>query len=250
MRDLQKDIYRTFDQEGIKLKPITKFQVSADLEGDEQTINSYSSYSPFQPQRDQFNLTDQQFVEWAIQYIYDTTSVRIDFLEDLDKYPSINNLPFILKLNEYNDELIIFVLAFGTIPGSITIRKEDDIRSLGNIEIVEGTLGLSHTSISSLGKLRKVKGSFWISYLHQSSDLYDLNELEEVSGSLLLRGLAIRSLSKLKTVGGILNLRGTSIEDLGALNFVGEHLYLPKSKRDHFDFTNIYIGGKVKYFES
>lgn len=77
-----------------------------------------------------------------------------------------------------------------------------------------------------------------------------MNELEEVGGSLLLRGFKIKSLSKLKTVGGILNLRGTAIEDLGRLNFVGEHLYLPDSKRDCFDLTKIHIGGKVKYFKS
>jgi hypothetical protein len=111
-------------------------------------------------------------------------------------------------------------------------------------------LGLSNTSISSFGKLKKVNGSFWISYHNEDSNLFDLNEVEEVGGSLLLRGFPIKTLSKLKKVGGILNLRGTKIEDLGALEYVGEHLYLPKSKRGYFNFDNIYIGGKIKYFSS
>ena len=250
MDDLKQNIYRIFDIEGIKLKPISKFSLTFDFEAKETNANSVLSYLPYEPQRDQFNLTNDEFIDTIFDYIYDTTSVRIEKIEDLEKYPSINNLPFILKINEYDNDATIFALAFGKIPGSVTIRKEHKILSLGNIEEIDGTLGLSNTSISSFGKLRKVNGSLWISYHNQNSNLFDLNDVEEVGGSLLLRGFSIRTLSKLKKVGGILNLRGTNIEDLGALEFVGEHLYLPKSKRDYFNFDKIYIGGKVKYFSS
>ncbi len=248
MDDLTQNIYKTFDTEGIKLKPIYKFSLTFDIETNETDTNSGFSYLPFQPQRDKFNLTNSEFIDTIIDYIYDTTSVRIDKIEDLEKYPSINNLPFILKINEYDNDATIFALAFGRIPGSVTIRKEHKILSLGNIVEIDGTLGLSNTSISSFGKLKKVNGSLWISYHDPSSNLIDLNEIEEIGGSLLLRGFPIRTLSKLKKVGGILNLRGTNIEDLGLLEFVGDHLYLPKSKRDYFDFDKIHIGGKIKYF--
>jgi len=227
-----------------------KVTLTFDREPNETHSNSELCYLPYEPQRDQFNLTNEEFIDTIIDYIYDTTSVRINKIEDLEKYPSIDNLPFILKINEYDNDATIFSLAFGKIPGSITIRKEHKILSLGNIEEIEGTLGLSNTSISSFGKLKKVSGSFWISYHNQNSNLFDLNEVEEVGGSLLLRGFSIKTLSKLKKVGGILNLRGTNIEDLGALEYVGEHLYLPKSKRGYFNFDKIYIGGKIKYFSS
>ena len=218
------------------------------IEAKETKSKSELSYLPFQPQRDKFNLTDNEFFDAIIDYIYDTTSVRIEKVEDLDKHPSINNLPFILKLNEGSNDYIIFALAFGKIPGSLTINDEYKILSLGNIEEIDGSLGLSNSSISSFGKLKKINGSLWISYHNPNSNLFDLNEIEEIGGSLLLRAYPIRSLSKLKKVGGVLNLRGTNIEDLGSLEFVGKHLYLPKSKRDYFDLDSIYIGGKVKYF--
>ena len=250
MEDFKQKIYKAFDKEGIKLKLVSKFCLTLDQETNETYTNSDLCYLPYPQQKDQLNLTNDQFVEMTIDYIYDTTSVRIKTLEDLENYSSINNLPFILKINEHDENATIFSLAFGIIPGSITIRKEHKIFSLGNIEEINRTLGLSNTSISSLGKLRKVNGSFWISYHHENANIFDLNELEEVGGSLLLRGFPIKSLSKLKKVGGILNLRGTNIEDLGALEFVGEHLYLPKSKRDYFNFEKIYIGGKIKYFAS
>ena len=248
MGDLKQNIYRAFDTEGIKLKPISKFTLAFNIETNETDSNSAFSYIPFQPQRDKFELTDTEFIDTVIEYIYDTTSVRIEKIEDLEKHPSIDNLPFILKINEYDNDATIFALAFGKIPGSVTIRKEHKILSLGNIIEIDGTLGLSNTSLSSFGKLKKVNGSLWISYHNPNSNLFDLNEIEEIGGSLLLRRFPIRTLSKLRKVGGILNLRGTNIEDLGALEFVGDHLYLPKSKQDYFNLDNIHIGGKVKYF--
>lgn len=250
MDDLKQNIYKAFDTEGIKLKPISKYILTFDSETNETEENSAFSYIPFKPQRDKFELTDNEFINTVIDYIYDTTSIRIEKIDDLEKYPSIDNLPFILKINEYDNDATIFALAFGKIPGSITIRKEHKILSLGNIIEIEGTLGLSNTSVSSFGKLKKVNGSLWITYHNPNSTLFDLNEIEEIGGSLLLRRFPIRTLSKLKKVGGILNLRGTNIEDLGALEFVGDHLYLPKSKRGYFNFDNIHIGGKVKYFAS
>jgi hypothetical protein len=250
MEKQKNSIYKTFDEEGIKLKSMSKFSLTFDIEKNETSTNSCRIYLPYEPQRDQFNLNNEEFIDMVFDYIYDTTSVRIENIEDLEKHFSINNLPFILKLNEYDNDAVIFALAFKKIPGSLTIRKEHNILSLGNIEEIDGTLGLSNTSISSFGKLKKVSGSFWISYHNQNVSLFDLNEVEEVGGSLLLRGFQIKTLSKLKKVGGVLNLRGTNIEDLGALEFVGEHLYLPKSKRNFFNFDKIYIGGKVKYFES
>lgn len=250
MDDIKRKLYKTFDTEGIKLKPTAIIDIKLDDYENNIKTNSYKSYIPYPPQKDKFNISDNIFLDIIIDYIYDTTSVRIENLEDLEKYPSINNLPFILKINEYNSDATIFSIAFGKIPGSLIIRKEHEILSLGNIEIVDGTLGLSNTSISSLGKLKKVSGSFWISYHDKNSKLTSLNDVEEVGGSLLLRGSTIKTLSKLRKVGGILNLRATEIEELGALEFVGEHIYLPKSKRNLFNFDNIHIGGKIKYFST
>ena len=242
--------YRVFDKEGIKLKETTKINVTFDLDASEADAHSTKTYLPSELQRDSLNFTDLEFIDAVISYMYDTTSVAITKLEDLERFPSLNDLPFLLKINEYDNDITVFALAFGRIPGSLIIRKEDRIFSLGNIVEIDGTLGLSNTSITSFGKLKKVNGSLWISYHDPKANLSDLNEIEEIGGSLLLRGFGIKLLSNLKKVGGVLNLRGTEIEDLGKLEFVGEHLYLPKAKQLYFNLDKIYIGGKVKFFSS
>jgi hypothetical protein len=69
MDDFKQKIYRIFDKEGIKLKPICKFSFTFDPETKENDSNSEFCYLPYEPQRDQFNLTDEEFIDTIIDYI-------------------------------------------------------------------------------------------------------------------------------------------------------------------------------------
>ena len=247
VKGLKQILYRTFDEEGIRVKQMSKMTISFNTDNHKFRSNEQGTYIPINTT---FNLSDEDYCQIVIDYIYDTTSVNIKSFNNLDQFISIDNLPFLLKLNEYDYENTIFSLAFGKIPGSFTIRKEHKIQSLGNIVEINGTLGITGASLKSFGKLKKVSGSLWISYAEPETILTDLNDIEEIGGSLLLRYYPIRDLNKLKSVGGILNLRSTNIESLGALKFVGGHLYLPKSKEGLFDLSKIEIIGKVKYFKT
>jgi hypothetical protein len=153
-----------------------------------------------------------------------------------------------LKLEDNLNNQITFSLAFGKIPGSVTIRQGHKIKSLGNIEEINGDLALIGTALKSLGKLKTITGSLWIAQFEPYTNLIDLENLEIVGKDLYLKGSPIQSLNKLKKVGGTLNLRKTDIQTLGDLEYVGNHIYLPKSKKNMFDFSKITIHGKVKYF--
>jgi len=243
MPDLKSILYKQFDTEGIKVKAMFKMSLSFDIERNTSISKPSNTFIPI----NRFNISDGDYKQIIVEYINDTTSINIESVDNLDKYPSINGLPFLLKLNDLSEGDMAFYLAFGKIPGSITIREEHSIESLGNIEEINGDLGLISTSIKSLGKLRKVTGSFWIAQ-STPSNLTDLGNLETVEKDLSLKGSPIRTLNKLRSVGGTLNLRKTDILSLGDLEFVGNHIYLPKTKKNVFDLSKLKISGKVKYF--
>ena len=244
MNNLKKLIYEHFDRHGITGKFMAKIRLSF-ASNEENYSQSYKKV--FIPQLNQFTLSEKEINQVIIDYIFDTTSYDIKSVNNLDKFSSINGLPFLLCLNEASEEKT-FSLAFGKIPGSVTIRSNHNIESLGNIEEINGDLGLIGSSIGSLGKLKKVSGSFWIAQFSPYTNITDLNELEYVGGDLYLKNSPIRDLKNLKKVGGTLNLRSTRIESLGLLNSVRKNIYLPKELKDKFNLSDIFIGGKVKYF--
>src|ERR1035437_645572 len=113
-----------------------------------------------------------------------------------------------------------------TINSDISIF-DDEIKTLGDIEIVNGNLGLVSCEVETLGKLRIIKGSFVISTTRNPSLLESLENIEEIGGVCWLRYTNIKSLGKLKRVNGNLNLRDTHVNDLGNLEYVGGNLFLP-----------------------
>jgi len=85
-----------------------------------------------------------------------------------------------------------------------------------NLVYVMDSLDLKYSPVKSLGKLRKVDWSLYLT----GSQVEDLGDLEEVGICLDLRETPVKSLGKLKKVGGGLYLTGSQVEDLGDLEEV------------------------------
>jgi hypothetical protein len=240
-------VYKSFDTHGIRVKQMAKVNLSLNLD-DSKSLKTSQEFI-FIPFINEITISEIELENYIYEYIYDTTGFQINSIHELNSYPNIKGLPFILKLNEWSQDNMAFYLAFGKIPGSVTFRAEHKIISLGNIEQIDGELVLSETEINDLGKLNRVGGSFWIAQTNRPfTKLENLGDLRFVGGDLNIKSSPIKSLSNLINVGGTLNLRKTSIESLGELMHVGGHLYLPKHLKGYFDLSKIQIDGKVKYF--
>jgi hypothetical protein len=129
----------------------------------------------------------------------------------------------------------------------IIIRGEF-IKTLGEIEKINGFLGISHSSIENLGNLKRIQKDFWISSYTVLSRLNSLNKLEYVGGDVSLRYSNVKNLGNLKKVGGKLSLRDTEIKDLGLLEYVGGDLYLPKKFQNEIDISKVNVQGKIRFW--
>lgn len=112
-------------------------------------------------------------------------------LNNLDNY----NIYSDQKLNSLIDDK-------GCIHEDIVIRG-NEIKSLGNLKKVYGSLGIDSNTLENLGELMYVKNDFWIT-----------------------NGTSLKSLYKLERIGGDVNLSKSNINDLGELSFVGKKLSL------------------------
>ena len=106
--------------------------------------------------------------------------------------------------------------------GDVNLYGREDIIDLGNLEYVNGTLYLTHSSIESLGNLKYVAGDL---FLH-NTPIQSLGNLVQVDGYLTLHNTPINSLGNLQYVGSYLNLYETPIKSLGNLNYVGDRIVL------------------------
>lgn len=205
-----------------------------------------------------FDLKQEEQVELVLDYIFDLTSYRVDDVNDLLALKSLNNLPFILELNEHSNPKLY--VAFKRIPGSLIIRGDQEyknngheIKTLGNIESIRGDLGLSYTKIEDLGKLKRVGGDLWFSgsdefIVKDSFKIKTLSPLEKVNGAVSIRGNSLTSLGTLKYVGKNLSLRFSNVTDLGDLEYVGGNLLISKYNLEYYDFSKIKIEGKVRKY--
>jgi hypothetical protein len=137
----------------------------------------------------------------------------------------------------------------GIIQNDIVIRGEH-LQQLSDVQKINGFLGISDSSLESLGELREITGDFWMSSHAVFSRLTTLGNLEKVGGDLSLRYSNIIDLGKLKKVGGKLSLRDTAIDDLGVLEYVGGDLYLPKKLQDSVDLSHVVIKGKIRFWNN
>jgi hypothetical protein len=118
-----------------------------------------------------------------------------------------------------------------------------DIKSLGNLEYVEGHFSLNGCKkIKTLGKIKKVDGYVGL----DESSIESLGELEFVKGDLSLYYCEnIKNLGNLKKVLGDLNLRFSSIESLGDLEFVGNDLWVEGTNIPSYEINNVNVAGNI-----
>lgn len=135
----------------------------------------------------------------------------------------------------------------GTIKRDIIVRGEH-LTVLNGVERINGFLGISDSSLQSLGNLKEITGDLWISSRTVFSRLTSLGELEKIGGEVSLRYSNIIDLGALKEVGGKFSLRDTAIENLGRLTYVGGDLFLPKRLKDKIDLSKVTVKGKVRYW--
>jgi hypothetical protein len=122
------------------------------------------------------------------------------------------------------------------------------LKKIEGVEKIFGSLGISDSTLESLGDLNEITGDFWTSFYTVQSPLKSLNSLEKIGGDASFRYSNLEDLGRLKSVGGKLSLRDTSITNLGNLQFVGGDLYLPKRLKDSINLSNINVGGKIQFW--
>ncbi|MDA3862046.1 MAG: hypothetical protein PF445_12565 [Melioribacteraceae bacterium] len=149
--------------------------------------------------------------------------------------------------NIYNQNDLNTLIEAKLINKDIVIRGEH-LKTLSGFMKINGFLGLSDSSLESLGDLQEITGGFWISSDTVFPSLTSLGNLERVDGDVSLRYSNVTDLGRLKEVGGQLSLRDTPINNLGFLKFVGGDLFLPKRLQNKLDITNIIVKGKLRYW--
>lgn len=150
-------------------------------------------------------------------------------------------------LNIYTISDLNKLVVSGTIHGNIIIRGEQMIE-LNGIEKIIGSLGISCSTLTSIGEIREVTGDLWISTYSCTSQITNLGKLESVGGNCRLRYSNIKNLGCLSKVGGDLILRDSPIENFGTLNFVGGNLFLPKRIQNELDVSKISIQGTLRFW--
>jgi hypothetical protein len=145
----------------------------------------------------------------------------------------ILKIPFAAFNNNW-DDLQLFLKHRGNPPYEITDDLDlrySDIKTLGNLTSVGGSLYLFRSKIESLGNLTSVEGDL---NLIETLSIKTLGNLTSVGGNLDLRRSEIEDLGKLKYVGGDLNLRYTSLlkkytkeEIRSMVEIVGNIIYNP-----------------------
>lgn len=201
-----------------------------------------------------FKLTKSEQVELVLDWFYDTTGYKVKEFKTLFELPVLNGNPFLLVIDkELNDSRLM--LATEIINGNLRINKKFNnygflqsnwIKTLGRISIINGDLYIDN-EMENLGNLKIVNGSLSFSNHTYQYKLESLNPLEKVNGDLYLKNTHV-SLGTLEEVKGNLNLRKTSVKDLGALKKVGGNILVSKSEKDTYDFSQINIKGKIRYY--
>jgi hypothetical protein len=200
--ELIENIFNEFRTRGIKARSeSTIFSLSYNV----MTGEFHDDLPPdkIYPDLSEFGITDKaEASALLLQYIYLTTGVQLSTTTELFCKREHEGRPFILALNEYERRQELYFLTQKIIPGSIVLRN-DNIKTLGDIEQINGDLGFSDSRIRDLGNLIEVKGHFWIA---QSGPAFT----------------TVTTLGSLEFVGGDMTIKQSPIEDLGDLTHVEE----------------------------
>lgn len=100
----------------------------------------------------------------------------------------------------YNFIIAEFLDAYNELTPTYVNRSLDfddtNVKSLGNLRSVDGTVYIRRTEITSLGNLERVRGFLDISF----SKITSLGNLKRINVSIDIRGTSIMSLGKLQHV--------------------------------------------------
>ena len=136
MDNLRSKIYEHFDEAGIKGQITCSVVISFDEKNQVPGIDvPWKFISP----KNIFNLSEEEYCRYVVDYIYDTTGVDIVSVNKIHQFSSLNGLPFIVKLESSRYFEAGYSLAFGKINGNIRIDNKE-ITSLGNIEEINGDI--------------------------------------------------------------------------------------------------------------
>jgi hypothetical protein len=216
--------------------------------------NHYRKVEPNFPK--EFNLSTREQIAYVLEWFKDTTGFVISDFNTLLELPLLPNTktPFLL-LVESEDLGMRLVLAKNIINGDLEIRKKytDDgwllrnwITTLGRISVINGNLYIDN-EMEDLGDLEIVNGNVAFSNYVYQNKLETLTPLKRINGDLYLKNTHA-SLGTIEYVKGNLNLRKTTVKDLGALNTVEGNILVSKSQKERYNFENINVMGKIRYY--
>ena len=255
--ELKHKIYKYIDKNGIPIRRIASISVTYKPNiYDENYLTDTLEHNLNKPHFSAvpelpFDISETEMIQIVKEYIFDTTGIRINHFGQLLSNPSLNGNPFLLVLNEHSGRQKV-TLARKVIPGSLIIRDKYGnygFDSLGKIEVIRGDFGISDAPIKNLGNLRKIYKDFWITSYENELQIQSLFPLKEVGGNVSIKEQNLKSLGSLEIVKGNLTIRQSNISDLGDLKFVGGNLLLRRDVFENYNFSNIEVKGKIKFFK-
>ena len=205
---------------------------------------------PFLP--DEFNLTQEEQEKIVIDWLFDTTGVRLKDFKKLLETPILNELPFLLIIEKDDKQKVI--LCKQIIDGSLTIREKykdgklqyNWINTLGRIEQVNGDMYIDNV-MQDMGNLKIINGNLIFSNYVIQNLLESLYPIKVITGDLIMKN-TYASLGIIEEIGGNLNLRKSTVRDLGDLKKVGGNILISKCNKEYYDFSNVEVLGKIRCY--
>jgi len=215
-----------------KLKPTTK---------NEPVLNEFFD----------FNILKEDQYGIIFEWFETSTGFRVNNFTDLIGVPMLNGNPFLLET--VRKERSHICLAKKNLYGNLYINDNrvingvNCIRTLGNIRVINGSLGIGN-SMDNLGKLERVSQDVWFGQgeLYQTN-LKTLSPLRIVGGNLNLKNLDANC-ETIERVRGNLNIRKSRAYNFKNLKEVRGNILMSKASVNEVDFSNVKIGGKIKIY--
>lgn len=251
MKMTKEKYYKYFDTNGIEFSNMTVFGKI-----DSTSFKFQKVDEPFIKIHTPFNLTDDKVNQLVLDYIYDTTSVRIKSVNELPNYKSLNGHPFLIELqSDDNNSHKRFILPWKEVTGDTFFRgdKGSDYKGLSNTKVINGNLSIYDSALENIGNIEIIKGDFIFSASKESQiikkcKLKTLNPLKYVQGNVVIRSNSITTLGSLEFVGGNLSLRYSQVKDIGKLKVVGGNLLISKYNLKYMDLDNVLVMGKIRVY--
>jgi hypothetical protein len=223
------------------------------VENSETIISKHGpSWTPHPILPDEFNLTQEEQEKIVIDWLFDTTGVRLKDFKKLLETPILNELPFLLIIEKDDKQKVI--LCKQIIDGSLTIREKykdgklqyNWINTLGRIEQVNGDMYIDNV-MRDMGNLKMINGNLIFSNYVIQNLLESLYPIKVIKGDLIMKN-TYASLGIIEEIGGNLNLRKSKVRDLGDLKKVGGNILISKCNKEYYDFSNIEVLGKIRCY--